>query len=68
MLNAQGSIAESQTVQLYVQVAYKLLCWNLVYADAYAEMLWKENTVSWLKSSSSEQGSLNGVKNSSIVL
>jgi hypothetical protein len=24
MLNAQGSIAESQTVQLYVQVAYKL--------------------------------------------
>jgi hypothetical protein len=26
----------------------------LVYADAYAEMLWEENTVSWLKSSSSE--------------
>jgi hypothetical protein len=28
------------------------LCWNLAYAD----LLWEENTVRWLKSSSSEQG------------
>jgi hypothetical protein len=26
----------------------------LIYADAYAEILWEENIVLWLKSSSSE--------------
>jgi len=30
------------------------LCWNLAYADAYADLLWEENTVRWLKSNSSE--------------
>jgi hypothetical protein len=24
--------------------------WNLIYADAYAEMLWEKNTILWLKS------------------
>jgi hypothetical protein len=33
-----------------------LLAENLTYADAYADLLWEENTVRWLKSSSSEQG------------
>jgi Mg/Co/Ni transporter MgtE len=31
------------------------LCGNLTYADVYAEMLREKNTISWLKSSSSEQ-------------
>jgi hypothetical protein len=32
------------------------LCWNLTCADIYSEILWEENIILWLKSSSSDPG------------
>ena len=30
--------------------------WNLIYADAYADLLWEKNTIRFLKSIAAERG------------